>query len=298
MRDLVSANARYRNARVPIAPVPFVSKSPKVAGSVGGSGAMRTRALRFSSTPSEVARRRLLSIRGEPLLIADWDKVLMIHYEVDATALQRVVPFALDLRNGKAFVSVVAFTLRGMRPYFGGQLSAWLMKPIATHEFLNVRTYVRHGDETGIYFMTEWLSNRLSVALGPIFFGLPYRHGFIKYQELDGRVRDASGAGGYSYSGAFDAEAAPSPCECGTLTEWLMERYTAFTSFKGGRRYFRVWHLPWEQSAVDVDISDQSLLENQWPFMGGAAIIGANYSPGVRNVWMGRPHRCGSYQPG
>jgi uncharacterized protein YqjF (DUF2071 family) len=77
-----------------------------------------------------------------------------------------------------------------------------------------------------------------------------------------------------------------------------MERYTAFTSFKGGRRYFRVWHLPWEQSAVDVDISDQSLLENQWPFMGGAAIIGANYSPGVRNVWMGRPHRCGSSQPG
>src|SRR6266536_656086 len=116
---------------------------------------------------SEAARARLLSVRGEPLFLADWDRVLMIHYEVDPVRLQRAVPFELDVYEGRAFVSLVAFTLRGMRPCLGGRLSAWLLRPIATHEFLNVRTYVKRGGETGIYFMAEWLSNRLSVALGP-----------------------------------------------------------------------------------------------------------------------------------
>src|SRR6476646_5095497 len=102
---------------------------------------------------SRAGRERLLSVRGEPLFIADWDRVLMIHYEVDKDLLGRNVPFELDLYHGRAFVSVVAFTMGSMRPFFGGKFTAWLLKPIATHEFLNVRTYVRSGSETGIFFL-------------------------------------------------------------------------------------------------------------------------------------------------
>src|SRR6266436_7723570 len=109
---------------------------------------------------SQAARQRLLSLPGEPLFIADWDRVLMIHYEVEPDTLQRAVPFELELNEGRAFVSLVAFTMRGMKPRMGGHLAALLLKPIATHEFLNVRTYVRHRGESGIYFLAEWLSNR------------------------------------------------------------------------------------------------------------------------------------------
>src|SRR2546425_686219 len=116
-----------------------------------------------SEDQNRAARQRLLSLPGEPLFIADWERVFMIHYEVSPCALQRMVPLELDLHEGRAFVSLVAFTMRGMRPFFGGRWTAWMLKPIATHPFLNLRTYVRHGDETGIYFMTEWLTNRLSV---------------------------------------------------------------------------------------------------------------------------------------
>src|SRR5262245_4648066 len=89
---------------------------------------------------SQAGRQRLLSVRGEPLFIAYWNRVLMIHYQVDQELLQPFVPYKLDLYNNQAFVSVVAFTLKGMRPFFGGRMTAWLLKPIATHEFLNVRT--------------------------------------------------------------------------------------------------------------------------------------------------------------
>ncbi len=46
---------------------------------------------------SEQARARMLSHWGEPLLLAAWKRVLMIHLEVDPAALQPAVPFPLDL---------------------------------------------------------------------------------------------------------------------------------------------------------------------------------------------------------
>src|SRR5258706_16325811 len=108
-------------------------------------------------TPSSTGRARMLSVKGEPMFYADWLRAVFIHYEVNADALQRDVPFDLDLHDDSAYVSLVAFTLRNMRPRLGGKLAAFLFKPIATHEFLNVRAYVRHGGETGIYFFAEWL---------------------------------------------------------------------------------------------------------------------------------------------
>src|SRR3982074_1894883 len=142
------------------------------------------------STLSEAARRRMLALPGEPMFYARWDRAVFIHYEADLATLQRDVPFELDLRDGRAFVSIVAFTLSRMRPRIGGRLSEWLFKPIATHEFLNVRTYVRHRGEPGIYFLAEWLSNPLSVRLGPQTFGLPYRFGHLRcaHAHDDGEI--------------------------------------------------------------------------------------------------------------
>ncbi len=97
----------------------------------------------------------MMSRRGEPLFIADWDRVLMIHFEVDADELERVVSFQLDLWHERAFVSIVAFTMRGMRPRFGGRFTRWLCQTTASHEFLNLHTYVRNGAESGIHFLTE-----------------------------------------------------------------------------------------------------------------------------------------------
>src|SRR5438094_123782 len=73
----------------------------------------------IDSMTSASARRRLLSVRGEPLLLSDWDRALFMHFEVDASALQAELPFTLDLREGKAYVSLVAFTMRRMRPRSG-----------------------------------------------------------------------------------------------------------------------------------------------------------------------------------
>ena len=245
----------------------------------------------LAQTLSDAARRRMLSVPGEPLFYASWDHVIMIHYETDASLLQRSVPFSLDLREGKAFVSLVGFTMRRMRPRRGGRLGKWLFKPIATHEFMNVRTYVQVNGEPGIYFLAEWLSNRLSVPLGPPVFGLPYRHGRIAYEHdspgegISGHV--AAGGACISYHG-FLASAVFAPCAGGSRDEFLMERYTAFTKRGRSRRMFRVWHAPWRRSEVELHLTAIDLLKTTGPWLRKAHYVGATYSPGV-DVWMGRP---------
>jgi uncharacterized protein YqjF (DUF2071 family) len=242
---------------------------------------------------SEAARQRMLAHRGEPLFLARWDHAVFIHYEADPAALQKCVPFQLDLGDGRALVSIVAFTLLRMRPRIGGQIGEWLLKPIGTHGFLNVRTYVHHNGEPGIYFLAEWLSNALAVRLGPRTFGLPYRYGHLNYEHdetadgLRGSVEAKQGR--FTYQGSIPS-GKPGVCDAESLTEFLLERYTAFTEYRQRRRYFRVWHPPWPQLPVDLTVPADDLMTATGDWGLDARKIGATYSPGV-NVWMGRPHR-------
>ncbi len=234
----------------------------------------------------------MLAKAGEPLFLARWDQAVFIHYEADPVILQREVPFPLELPDGRAFVSLVAFTLLRMRPRRGGRLAEWLFKPIASHEFLNVRTYVRHAGEPGIFFLAEWLSNPLSVRLGPRSFGLPYRFGHLNYEHHgDGEILGTVAAreGRLEYRAAIPTPTFE-PSEAESQTEFLLERYTAFTCQGERRRLFRVWHEPWPQTPIDIEVTADDLLASTGNWWRSADCIGANYSPGVE-VWMGRPHR-------
>ncbi|MGC3957878.1 MAG: DUF2071 domain-containing protein [Verrucomicrobiota bacterium] len=254
------------------------------------------RIIRVSRTPSGLAQERILSRRGEPLFFADWMRVLMLHFEVEAKALQREVPFELDLYGGRAFITLVAFTMENMRPRLGGKLGALLFQPIATHDFLNVRTYVRHRGEPGIHFLAEWLSSWLAVQLGPRTFSLPYRHGHIRYEhdgpggQCCGHVADMRTKAAFEYQAETLSSSPFAPCAQGSLDEWLMERYMAFNAVAGRRKFFRVWHPPWPQCAIQLRLKDIALLQENWNCFGEARLAGANFSPGLRGVWMGRPH--------
>jgi uncharacterized protein len=70
-----------------------------------------------------------------------------------------------------------------------------------------------------------------------------------------------------------------------------MERYTAFNSADNRRRFFRVWHPPWPQCPVNVELRNISLLTQNWRWFADARLFGANFSPGFREVWMSRPQR-------
>ena len=263
-----------------------------------------TRSLDPEAELSEAGKARLLAGGARPLFICDWLRTLMIHFAVPAGALQPVVPFPLDLHGGSAFVSLVFFTMRGLRPVVGGRLTSWLSTPLATHGFLNLRTYVRHESEPGIYFLAEWLPNRLAVWLGPRLFGLPYHLGrvHLEYcgetrtvcaQAIDSRKKRQLGC-----HARFAGSCMFRPPQVESLTAFLMERYTAFTERQGRVGLFRVWHQPWpQQSAASIQLPDLSLLEGAGSWFREARMTGANYSPGLSDVWIGRPHRLPARRP-
>ena len=223
------------------------------------------------------------------LFLADWVNVLFAHFEADPEQLAREVPLELDLYNGKAYVSLVAFTQKRLRPKFGGRLGEWLSSPLAQHEFLNVRTYVRLGSERGIYFMVEWVPSSLAKFIGPLTYGLPYRLGRMNYKLGDGEMRGLVEADGRLEFQASMGEAT-ARCQADSLEEFLLERYTAFTSRNGVLRRFRIRHEPWPKAPAECRITHDSLLSSRGWMVSTQPVV-SHYSPGVRDVQIGGPQR-------
>jgi hypothetical protein len=246
------------------------------------------------STLSDEAREAMLRFRGETVFLADWTGLTFLHFEVDPDRLQEVVPFPLARYEGRAFVSLVAFTMRRFRPAFGGRLTSWITVPLATQRFLNLRTYVRGAHGPGIFFMHEWLDHPLAVRLGPSTFGLPYRRGNLSYQNTQNAVSGTVVADGVSgnFSGIpGNEETTASP---GTRDEFLQERYLAYTAAGVCPLAFRVWHEAWRCRSLTLEsLTMSSFLEGlRQPWTTSLRFAGAAWSEGVRDVWMGRPRRA------
>jgi uncharacterized protein YqjF (DUF2071 family) len=233
----------------------------------------------------------------EVLFKADWLDVLFVHFRVDPDRLARIVPLPLDLYHGEAFVSLVAFTQSRLRPSRGGRIAELLAAPLARHEFLNVRTYVRGhecetagGSKSGIYFMTEWIPNRLAAFVGPRMYGLPYRLARLEYETRLRKVVTAAGSLSLVVSDRPTRERGGSDR---ALDDFLLERYTAFTHRNGVTRRFDVDHVPWTHERVDVDLLDSSLLDQTGDWHRDAELVLAHHSPGVRDVAISGPRRVG-----
>ena len=85
------------------------------------------------------------------------------------------------------------------------------------------------------------------------------------------------------------------PCAPGSLDEFMLERYTAFTHRGGVTRRFDVDHAPWPQARVDVAITESELLQDSGPWLAHAELAAAHYSAGVRGVTISWPRRVGHY---
>jgi uncharacterized protein len=248
-----------------------------------------------TQSASELAKAMLEQSPRRVLLLADWDRALFVHFKIDARILQPFVPFELDLWDGAAYVSLVAFTQRRLRPRWGGRVSEFLAAPLASHEFLNLRTYVTHGGERAIYFLSEWIPNRLAVMLGPITYGLPYHFGRLRYRHehendrIEGEV--SQGRATWRYRASLNRPHFFAPVESDSLDEFLLERYIAFTKQGETSRRFRIWHEPWPQTTAEATILEDSLPASFVSWFEAGEYSGAHYSPGAKDVWIGGPER-------
>jgi len=211
---------------------------------------------------------------SSPLFRCAWGDTTFLHYLVDPEAVRSLVPFELDLFEGRAYVSVVAITIR---PF------------LAAQSFLNVRTYVKGG----IAFLAGWLPNPVCALLGPRVVGIPYRLARLKVGSSVAEVHAWARAAGrtFEFRAGIDPRQtyrAPLP---GSLDGFLLERYAAFTRVGRRTRSFRVWHEPWRFVSIEPEILDDGLLRASGRWIRGARLVRAHHSPGFEEVGMGRLER-------
>ncbi|MHB8634108.1 MAG: YqjF family protein [Thermoplasmatota archaeon] len=208
----------------------------------------------------------------QALLGMRWEQAAFVHWPVPEEAVRPLVPAGLDidLHEGRAWVSLVAFRLAGAR-MAGIPFSAAFAE-------VNLRTYVRRAGVPGIWFLGLDAQAHLFPRLARLY-RLPYRRATIDMDErgLHGRPR---GADPYRLSWHRGA-----PHEPDALDQFLVERYEAF----GGQS--RLWqahvaHEPWFLYELKVRVEGAGALA-PWALSSPAR---AHYSPGV-HVHSAMPRR-------
>lgn len=225
---------------------------------------------------------------------ADWKSMVLVHFAIAPELLESYLPLPLDLYRGEAYVSLVFFDFEQFRPAGSGRLGQCLCRALSGHPFLNLRTYVRSSAGPGIFFIAEWITNRLSRYLGPVTHGLPYRLGTFQMEEnrpggTDGLSltdRDGQGEIRLTYPSHRDK---PQAAADGSLDAFLLERYTAYTERRGVVRSFEVSHTPWIFERPDWIRIDTPLLSQKFPWFANARLMGAHTSKGFESVYMGPP---------
>jgi uncharacterized protein YqjF (DUF2071 family) len=235
-----------------------------------------------------------------PLFKADWTRFIFVHYSLPPEILSPYTPLKLDCHDGRAFVSLVFFRFDRMRParFLPDTLGGFLFRPASDNWFLNVRTYVRGPAGPGIQFLVEWMDNPISLYLGPLLYGLPYRRGVFECpmqcpnSRFELRVTDAETKESLHVSVAAGKEEGRQ-VDPSSLAGFLLEKYTAYTHHREVSRFFNISHPHWNVVSGAVQGIDDTLVGGRCPWFKHARLHSAHSAAGFQDVAMGRPHRLG-----
>lgn len=182
----------------------------------------------------------------------EWNNAVFLHWRVDYNELRKLVPedIEIDLYNGNAWVSLVAFTMEKIRPRNLPSFS-----PISDFDEINIRTYVKLNNKPGVYFLSIEGGTKLSCQIAKSLSELPYRYSTIN--RRDGLYHSFNA----EFSDKFKIEfMVGSPLVEKTerdkwLTErdkWLTERYALFQDSVESINEFEIHHIEWPTSKVEV----------------------------------------------
>lgn len=212
-----------------------------------------------------------------------WERLLFLHWEMEPAILASTLPkgLSLDTHEGKAYIGVVPFFMRGIRPRFCPSVPG-----ISDFLEMNLRTYVHDAQgRPGVWFYSLDANQPLAVMVARALFRLPYQHASMSAQLESGDwVRYRSRRSwtqvetDYLYRGVGEASA----CTPGTLEYFLAERYLLYSGDDNGLYCGRVYHTPYPLMKAEVERwSDRLLLLSGFDSPGRPPDL-RHYSPGVR----------------
>lgn len=205
-----------------------------------------------------------------------WRNLLFLHWPTNADALRAMLPrgLALDTFDGRAYIGLVPFTMREVRPRW--LPSSRVVRPLARrlwedfHE-TNVRTYVIGPDgEPGVWFFSLDAASAAGAFAGRAWFHLPYFFATMRLQKrengaLEYRCRRLLSP---LQSVAMQTRALPigeaAAAKSGTLPHFLVERYALYVARKVGSET-RLWrgrvhHSPYLLQSARIETLRENLI--------------------------------------
>ena len=175
----------------------------------------------------------------------EWNNAIFLHWQVDLQELQKIVPdeLEIDLYEGKAWVSLVAFTMEKIRPRNLPPFS-----PISNFDEINIRTYVKNGNKSGVYFLSIEGGNRVSCKVAKTFSELPYRYSKINRQGTIYHSENRE----FKDEMSIKYEVGQELIKKTDLDRWLTERYALFQDTETSINKFEIHHTEWPTRAIDI----------------------------------------------
>jgi hypothetical protein len=200
------------------------------------------------------AAGRLASFLERGLLTMRWEEALFAHWPVAPAVVDDRLPrgVEVDTHDGRAWLGVVPFAMTDIRP-------RWAPVGLSFPE-LNLRTYVTHDGEPGVYFFSLDADDRLGVAVARRLFRLPYYRADARIERRgdERRVRSRRthpGVPPCSFDATYAPEGPTFRADERPFERYLVERYRFYTTDDDGRLYAAdIDHEPWPLREARAEI--------------------------------------------
>ena len=210
----------------------------------------------------------------------EWRDVGFVHWPVAPAVVAATLPDGLtvDIKRGRAWLGVVPFEMRDIRPR-GSPIGRSFGE-------LNLRTYVTGPDGgRGVYFFSLDAADRIGVSIARGAFRLPYYRAEMRLSRDDEgamtlrsrRIHDDAPPARFDATYRPVGEpAAPDP---GSIEAFLVENYRFYTD--GDRLYAGdIDHPPWPLAPATATIRSNSLFRAAG-FDAPSSEPVVHYSPGI-----------------
>jgi len=175
----------------------------------------------------------------------EWNNAIFLHWQVELTELEKFVPkdLEIDLFEGNPWISVVAFTMENIRPK-----NLPPFPPISDFDEINIRTYVKSNNKTGVYFLSIEGGTSLSCKIAKGISELPYRYSKIE------RTENHYESSNSEFNDKLDIEftIGKELNEKTELDKWLTERYALFQDTDRAINEFEIHHLEWPINEITL----------------------------------------------
>jgi uncharacterized protein YqjF (DUF2071 family) len=194
------------------------------------------------------------------VLFMRWHDLLFLHWPVRPDLVRGLIPSVLELEtfDGWCWIGIVPFRMSGVRPRY-------VPIPLAFPE-LNVRTYVKTGDRSGVWFFSLDARNWLAVRAAR-WCGLPYYDARMTV-ELEGdpvhydSVRSHKRAPPAEFSASYRPTGPVYHALPGSLDHWLTERYCLYGALRPGQVvYSEIHHPQWPLQSVEVELRKNTMTQ-------------------------------------